>query len=331
MTASLHALLFLLFICAPAQVPGQGVESARPPEATGAPLQDRRMAITFDDLPLSYSAHTPLEGQQRITRQLVRAITDRGILAVGFVNESKLEAEGVVDPARVALLRAWVEAGLELGNHTYSHPDLHRVPLSAFVADLERGEAVTRKLLEERGGALRWFRHPFLHTGLSLAVRDSLHGVLRDRGYRVAPVTIDNSEYIYAAAYDAALAAGDEAAGDRIVDAYLAYMMDVVAYYEQQSDALFGRNIPHVLLVHANALNGRAFGSLADRLAARGYAFVPLEEAVADPAYASPDEYAGPGGITWLHRWALTAGKRGDFFAGEPEVPDWVREAAARR
>ena len=34
-------------------------------------------------------------------------------------------------------------------------------------------------------------------------------------------------------------------------------------------------------------------------------------------------------GITWLHRWALTEGKRGTFFAGEPIVPDWIEKAAA--
>ena len=46
-----------------------------------------------------------------------------------------------------------------------------------------------------------------------------------------------------------------------------------------------------------------------------------------DPT-ALPDSYAGPGGITWLHRWALTQGKRGSIFAGEPEVPDWIQKAS---
>lgn len=302
------------------------VQVASAPDAS-----TRRMAVTFDDLPLTASARTPVAAQERITRALVGAIVARGIPAVGFVNEGKLEVDGAVDPRRVALLRAWLEAGLELGNHTYSHPDLHRISAEEFVADLVRGEAITRDLLEGSGQPLRWFRHPFLHTGRSLATRDSVHAVLTERGYRVAPVTIDNSEYIYAAAYDVASADGDTATARRVAEGYVAYMMDVVAYYEAQSDALFGRKIPHVLLVHANALNARGFGTLADRLAAHGYAFVPLGEAVADPAYGAPDEYVGPGGITWLHRWALTAGKRGAFFAGEPEVPGWVAEIAARR
>lgn len=62
-----------------------------------------------------------------------------------------------------------------------------------------------------------------------------------------------------------------------------------------------------------------------------GYRFIALDEALKDSAYASEDRFTGPGGITWLHRWAITAGKSGDFFAGEPEVPAFVREAARLR
>ena len=64
--------------------------------------------------------------------------------------------------------------------------------------------------------------------------------------------------------------------------------------------------------------------------ARRGYAFVRLEQALEDPAYASADTYTGPAGITWLHRWAMTQGKRGAIFAGEPTVPDWVQTLSQR-
>ena len=60
------------------------------------------------------------------------------------------------------------------------------------------------------------------------------------------------------------------------------------------------------------------------QLTARGYRFVSLQHALQDPAYTRRDEYVGPAGITWLHRWALTEGKKGAFFAGEPVVPEWV-------
>ena len=123
------------------------------------------------------------------------------------------------------------------------------------------------------------------------------------------------------------LKAADPAAG-RVVEEYLRYMERVVAYYEQQSRALLGREIPQVLLLHANALNAVALDPLLDMLERRGYDFITLERAQRDPAFDLPDTYTGAGGITWLHRWALTMGKRGSFFAGEPEVPEWIARAA---
>ncbi|MEE8524760.1 MAG: polysaccharide deacetylase, partial [Thermoanaerobaculia bacterium] len=154
---------------------------------------------------------------------------------------------------------------------------------------------------------------------------------LTERGYRVAPVTVDNSEWIFARAYDEALDRGDKPLGQRLGDAYQVYMEAMVEYYEGQSLALFEREIPQVLLLHANALNAHHLAPLLKRLVARGYRFVDLDTALADPAYASPDRYIGPGGITWLHRWALTREVDRSIFSGEPATPEWVQEVAGIR
>jgi hypothetical protein len=161
-------------------------------------------------------------------------------------------------------------------------------------------------------------------------VASTLEEYLQDHGYRVAPVTIDNSDYVFAAALDRAAERGDEDGERRIAAAYLAYMEDVVAYYELQSAALFGREIRQVLLLHANELNARIFGTLAQRLGARGYRFVSLDRALEDRAYGSPEGYFGPAGITWIHRWAITLRKPRTFFAGEPVVPDWIVRASGQ-
>lgn len=285
------------------------------------------MAVTFDDLPFNRHPRGTLEQDRTDTLQLLHAVVSRGIPAIGFVNEGPL-ADGDDAHARADVLRLWLAAGLDLGNHGQHHLDLHRVPADEFIDDIERGELLTRRLLQERGMPLAWFRHPFLHTGMDAETRDAVHAALAARGYRVAPVTIDNSEWIFARAYDVAFNAGDDSARQRIGEAYLDYMLDMVAYYEDQSRQLFGRNIRHVLLLHANRLNAHWFAPLADRIAGRGYRFITLEHALADPAYTSDDRYFGPGGITWLHRWALTQGRDPAMFRGEPESPDWVQALA---
>lgn len=286
------------------------------------------MAITIDDLPTASVLGNDIASAERTTRALVGALTRRGVPAIGFVNEGKLRSNDTVDPRRVALLQQWLDAGLDLGNHTFGHPDLHRTPLAQFEREVLDGERVTRTLLAKRGRRPEFFRHPFLHTGRSLDVKTSVEAFLRKNGYRVAPITVDNSDYIFAAAYDRVGATGDRAAQQRVADAYISYMDSVIAYYETQSVTIVGREVAQTLLLHASALNANTFDRLADMIVARGYRFVSLGEALKDPAYQRRDEFIGPGGITWLHRWALTDGRQGSTFAGEPVVPGWVEAAS---
>jgi peptidoglycan/xylan/chitin deacetylase (PgdA/CDA1 family) len=324
------ALLVLARVC------GDGPERDAPPAAAApsavqqpvASQPARMVAVTFDDLPGVSQRSRSVEEHERITGGLLWHIREQRVPAIGFVNEGKLLTEGRVDPRRVELLRRWARAGLELGNHGYSHIDFHTNPVDAYIADVARGDSVTRIVLAAAGRRPEFFRHPFLHTGLSMEDRRRFEASLAERGYRVAPVTIDNHDYIFAAAYDLAPA---DSVRRRVADEYVDYMERMTAYYEQQSVSLLGREIPHVLLLHANNLNAEHFGRIARMYARRGYAFVPLERAMRDPAYASEDTYTGPGGITWIHRWALTAGKRGAAFAGEPEVPQWVQAMARRQ
>ena len=103
-------------------------------------------------------------------------------------------------------------------------------------------------------------------------------------------------------------------------------MEDVLHYYENQSIALLGYNIKHILLFHANLLNADYIEDLVKIYLNNGYEFINLDVAMSDVAYKSKDEFYKKAGITWLHRWALTQGKRGDFFKGEPEVPAYIEE-----
>jgi peptidoglycan/xylan/chitin deacetylase (PgdA/CDA1 family) len=289
----------------------------------------REVAITFDDLPIAGVLPRDIVSSRELTRKLLAAVAAHHVPAIGFVNEDKLTpADGAVDPQRVDLLRAWLDAGFELGNHVYSHPDLHAIPLDAFEAEVLKGERVIRPLMAARGKTLRFFRHPFLHTGRDLDQRAAFERFLAEHGYRIAPVTIDNDEYLFAGAYDRAAQRGAADIVRRVSDAYVPYMESKVEFFERNSRQLFGREIPQVLLVHANMLNADRFGDLAAMFEQRGYRFVPLEQAIADPAYHSPDTFVGTGGITWLHRWALTKGMPKSFYAGEPEVPPFVAENA---
>jgi peptidoglycan/xylan/chitin deacetylase (PgdA/CDA1 family) len=151
------------------------------------------IAVTFDDLPVVRS-NAPIAQQEAWTRDLLAALRARDIRAVGFVNAGKLIADGKVQPRRRALLTQWLDAGLELGNHTFDHRDLHHIGVDAFLQEIDRGDAPLRELLATRKSKPRYFRHPFLHSGRSVADHERIERFLASRGYQVAPVTIDNAD-----------------------------------------------------------------------------------------------------------------------------------------
>lgn len=162
----------------------------------GLQAQTRQITVTIDDLPSVSAIGNEINEAERITRELVAALVRHKVPAIGFVNERKLLTNGALDPRRVALLQQWLDAGLELGNHTYSHPDLHTTPIADFEQDLLEGEKVTQQLLRKAGKPLKYFRHPFLHTGRDAATRDRLDAFLKQHGYKVAPITVDNYDYV---------------------------------------------------------------------------------------------------------------------------------------
>jgi peptidoglycan/xylan/chitin deacetylase (PgdA/CDA1 family) len=291
------------------------------------------VAVTFDDLPLG-GPQFGLERMESMTDRLVASIVEEGVPAIGFVNESKIDVDGERD-ARTELLRTWADAGLELGNHTYSHPSPHRVPLEQYFDDIVRGEPITRAVMAEQGAELRYFRHPFLFRGRTPEDKAAIDAFLAERGYTIAPVTMDNADYIYSALYTAAKTRGDDALMERITEAYLDFSDAVYQFYEEAAEELFGRPIAHVYLLHANELNADAFPRFAALSRARGYRFVTLEEALRDPAYETGDHYAGPAGTSWLFRWDATqaqdSGVRAVDWRTEPTVQDWVQEAFDRR
>jgi peptidoglycan-N-acetylglucosamine deacetylase len=277
----------------------------------------RTIALTFDDLPFVHKRGDYLPMARATTTALLDTLRRYQAPAVGFVNEINVERER---EARVALLNMWIAAGMALGNHTYSHPDLNRVTIDQFQNEIVRGERTIREL---QPNARLYFRHPMTRSGNTPEKKKAIDAFLIARGYRIAPHTIENSDFVFNTVYAAAQSRKDEGLAAKVRQAYLDHTFAATAFAETISPMIFSREIPQTLLLHANELNADTLDEMLRRYRERGYRFISLDQAMADPAYATPDTLVTDFGPTWLWRWRTHLGLNVSF-AGDPEPPAWV-------
>ncbi|MBS1494255.1 MAG: polysaccharide deacetylase family protein [Bacteroidetes bacterium] len=286
-------------------------------------FSQKKIAITFDDLP---SPHLNIDDCIYTTDHLLKILKDNNIKVTAFVNEGKTDVDSNTE-LRVAQLKKWLADGHDLGNHTYAHSDIGKVGLQKYEEDVIKGEPLVKQLMENAGKQMIYYRHPFLYTGKTVEQKDSLDKFLKDRGYIVAPVTLDNSDWMFAACYLPAVKNNDKTLQDSIVSSYVNYMGMMTDFFEGISQEFLGRQIPQVLLVHANMLNADHFDKIIDMFKSRGYEFVSLDEAMTDPAYSMPDGQM-KWGRSWLHRWILAQGKKPK---PDPDEPQWIIDLSNKK
>jgi peptidoglycan/xylan/chitin deacetylase (PgdA/CDA1 family) len=271
------------------------VESFAPPAEMGT------VALTFDDLPgLSLTADQPYVDY--INMMILRGLKKHHFPAIGFVNESKLDRP--TRDQQVNNLKRWLNAGMDLGNHTYSHESPNDLGAERYTADIAKGEPVTKGLLAQHGKTMRYFRHPYLETGSPGPVKDAIDSWLATHGYIIAPVTIDADDWEFAQVYDDAIYRHDEPRRLQVQREYLAYTERTIGWYQRAAHAVFGRQIAYVMLLHDTRLNADSFEALAQILQRRRLKPVTLEQALKDPAYRTRDPYTGKDGIDWVERWS---------------------------
>ncbi len=286
----------------------------------------RKICISVDDLPLVRYGVKEKDHEWAITNGLLKAFKKHEAPAIGYVNAGKLFPGGVIDSSRIAYLEAWLKAGIDLGNHTYSHKNYHRVSFDEYTQDILDGEKVLKELVESYGKELTFFRHPYLRSGEDSIQTTALKNFLIENNYQEAFVTVDDDDYLFALAYARAYRASDEELMTKIGESYLKYMEEKQIYFENCSVELFGRNINHTLLIHANFLNAQYLDQLLSIYDKLGYSFISQQEAISDPAYQTPVTKYGDWGISWLHKWGMSLGKGNEFFKDDPKTPQFIRE-----
>lgn len=272
--------------------------------AGGGPATGRPLLVTVDDLPVAGGGlHTDAVERARITSDLLAVLAAHRVPAVGFVVWNQVKGD-----SDRALLERWLAAGHELGNHTAAHSDLGKVPVEAYLEDVERGRAGLAELLAPHGRAVRFFRYPYLREGETEAKLDAVRGALQASGQRAVPVTVDNQDWSFERPWVEARRAGDGAAMARVGEEYQLVLRLEVLTQTALGDELFERPVPQVLLLHANEVGAAQWDALFSWLESRGYRFASADEVLADPAFATPPRFVGTHGPGL---WTRIAHERG--------------------
>jgi peptidoglycan/xylan/chitin deacetylase (PgdA/CDA1 family) len=278
--------------------------------------QSPSVALTFDDLP-AVGTNDGAEVKS-INLALLNALDKHKAPATAFVIGQLAD----LTPQSRLMLQEWKRRGYTIGNHTWSHPNFAQTTLSQEEYDILHGEQAIATLLTT---GMKFLRFPYNGTGDTAEKHTEILAFLKAHNYQIATCTIDNEDYLFADAYSKMLAHHDADSASRLRAAYLDYTATEIDYYTHLHKQIFGREIPHVMLLHASRLNADTIEQVLALFTARGYRFVTLTQAQSDPAYASPDTYATKYGPMWGYRWAQELGisLKGNH---EAEPPAWISE-----
>lgn len=300
------AVLAILLVLAG---PGSVARSASA-AVTGSDTDPRRpVLITVDDLPISSSRlHPEPAERERITREMLSALRQHGIRAVGLVTWDRVQGEKDVE-----LLRMWLDAGHELGNHSSRHLSYSRTEPAEYIADVEAARKEIAALLAPGGRTVRFFRFPFLREGETPEKLDAMRAYLAESGQRNLPVTLDNQDWSFEEPWVTARKKGDRQAMARIAEEYHESLHLEIRGHEAVGDDLFGRQTPQILLLHATEVNAAQWDRLFTWLTAAGHRFAGPDEVLADPAFSEPHRYVGRYGPGLWDRIAAERRTRADL------------------
>lgn len=298
--------------------------------AMGASAQSRTVALTVDDLPcancepVTTAASPVLGAMEEANKRLIAGLARAHAPVTGFVITEGVEQAGA---AGQRVLQLWLDAGFDLGSHSYSHPNFADISTEQMESEIARADGMLRPLLKANGRSLQFFRFPYNDTGDTQAKHDDFAAYLKAHGYEVATCTIDTSDYMFAAAYARAVGLKDLGFAERIRREYLAYSATEIDFYAALNRRVLSYEPPQVMLIHDSLLNADSIDELMGLFTSRGYRFVSLKEAQQDPAYAIPDTYVTKYGMMWGYRWAEER-NLGRLGMHESEPADWVMKYA---
>ncbi|MBX9670856.1 MAG: polysaccharide deacetylase family protein [Candidatus Obscuribacterales bacterium] len=304
-------------------------------------LKGIRMCVSVDDLPV-HGPELPSLSRLKVAETFTDTFGKFGISGVyGFINGASTEPSVVTENWRrlsklktvrklvnvsarlgfdlncymnsqimetsveyLEILNHWVDCGHFLGNHNYWHSDLNTTDANLFLVGIKRNEKLIARFPPSK---TKLFRYPYLKEGNTITKRDKVREYLTNRGYATAPVTVNFNDWAWNRAFVGHAKGGfsriDE---ERFISNYLEVAQLSLEGAVFGSRKLFGRDIPHILVLHFGAFTAISLDRLLTNFIDSGVRFVSMEEALQDSAIAEPLDIVVEGkGLTVIEQRLL--------------------------
>ena len=263
-----------------------------------------KIALTFDDGPVSTTVRLSTRRQNQLIFETIETLDRFAVQAVFFLNGAR------VRPYHREALRRAKAQGHRIGNHTLSHIDLHATSSGKFVRNIVKGEWRIRKWQT----VPKYFRFPSLREGRPGPQRDQVFAYLASSEYTVVPGSILMHDHRHIREFES------PGAPNRLLRmkkrqaigrAYLKEALQAVETHERWALRKFGRPITQIIVMHFNRLTAAMLPHFIQSLILSRHSFVPIEEALLDPAYRCLTLSSTAKTTSWLGR---------DLYCSEPGI-----------
>lgn len=233
---------------------------------------DKTIVLTIDDLPFvgtGYGNPNNLKRANDRLTNIINVLNEKDIPAIGFI------IGGAIAKGQWPLLEEFNQGKRLLGNHSYTHHSLNGMSAEKYIADVDKADVKLAPLLSQP----KYYRFPYLAEGTGEKKEKVFH-YLKEKGYEVAPVTIDSKDYrfnsdLYRVAYR-----NRPGYLPSLKKRYLSYIWQQTVKAEQKSLQQGTPDRPQFLLIHANLLNSHLLKDIINMYESHGYRFISMPEAL---------------------------------------------------
>lgn len=268
------------------------------------------VAVTVDDLVVHEQiSNIPGQSPTQILAGLVSVFQKFQIPDVtGFVIGKTLTQEPLA-------LQPWIGSGFSIGDHSFSHMKLAETKAQDYISDIDRNQKILRSL---KGAHLSpTFRYPYLSEGETLEKRRAVRRYLQSQNIRVAQVTLDFTDWAWYQAYERCFKKGESEKMALIKALLKKSINDRLGIAISRAQAVFGRDIKHILLLHAGVFSSELVDIVLTELKSSGVKFITLNDAMSDPVYTQDPDTPLANGMTFQDQFI--AKKLGQWPTGEQD------------